>query len=42
MDVSKKVLLIADDDEMNRRIIRKFLKDNFEVYEAENGKKVGN
>lgn len=39
MDVSKKALLIADDDEMNRRIIRKFLKDNFEVYEAENGKK---
>lgn len=38
--MDKKVLLIADDEEMNRRIIRKFLKDYFEVIEAANGKQV--
>lgn len=36
--MSKKVLLIADDDEMNRRIIKRFLKNDFEIIEAENGK----
>lgn len=35
--MDKKVLLIADDEEMNRRIIRKFLKDSYEVIEAEDG-----
>lgn len=35
--MSKKILLIADDDEMNRRIIRKFLKDSFDVLEAGDG-----
>ena len=36
--MSKKILLIADDEEMNRRIIRRFLKSDYEVIEAENGK----
>ena len=36
--MNKKVLLIADDDEINRRIIRRFLKDTFDVMEAENGR----
>ena len=35
--MDKKVLLIADDEEMNRRIIKRFLKETFEVIEAENG-----
>lgn len=35
--MSKKVLLIADDEEMNRRIIKKFMKDSFEVLEAADG-----
>lgn len=37
--MDKKVLLIADDEEMNRRIIGKFLKSSFEVLEAGNGRK---
>lgn len=36
--MKKKVLLIADDEEMNRRIISRFLKNDFEILEAENGK----
>lgn len=36
--MGKKVLLIADDDELNRRIIKRFLKDAFEVVEAVDGK----
>lgn len=35
--MSKKVLLIADDDEMNRMIIRKFLKDTYDIIEAADG-----
>lgn len=38
--MDKKVLLIADDEEMNRRIIKKFLKDSYEMLEAEDGKTV--
>lgn len=37
--MSKKVLLIADDDEMNRTIIKRFLKNTFDIIEAENGRK---
>ncbi|MDD3411134.1 MAG: response regulator, partial [Eubacteriales bacterium] len=33
----RKVLLIADDDEMSRRIIKRFLKDTFDILEAEDG-----
>ena len=33
----RNVLLIADDDEMSRRIIKRFLKDTFEILEAEDG-----
>lgn len=36
--MDKKILLIADDDEMNRRIIKRFLKDSYEVIEASNGR----
>lgn len=36
--MDKKILLIADDEEMNRKIISKFLKNNFEIIEAENGR----
>lgn len=36
--MDKKILLIADDEEMNRKIISKFLKDDFEVIEAPNGR----
>lgn len=36
--MEKRVLLIADDEEMNRKIISKFLKNSFEVLEADNGK----
>jgi CheY-like chemotaxis protein len=36
--MGKKILLIADDDEMNRRIIRRFLSSTYEVLEAENGR----
>ena len=35
--MNKRVLLVADDDEMNRRIIRRFLNDSFVVLEAEDG-----
>lgn len=38
--MDKKVLLIADDDEMNRAVIKRFLKNSFEVLEAENGRQV--
>lgn len=38
--MDKKVLLIADDEEMNRRIIKKFLKNSFEILEADDGKTV--
>ncbi len=34
----KKVLLIADDEEMNRKIISKFLKNSFDIIETENGR----
>ncbi|MDD2971639.1 MAG: response regulator, partial [Lachnospiraceae bacterium] len=36
--MDKKVLLIADDEEMNRKIISKFLKNSYEILEATNGK----
>ncbi len=35
--MDKKVLLIADDDQMNRMIINRFLKDTYTVIEAEDG-----
>lgn len=35
--MDKKVLLVADDDEMNRRIIRKFLQEYYIIVEAEDG-----
>lgn len=35
--MSKKVLLVADDDEMSRIIIGKFLGEEYEILEAENG-----
>lgn len=35
--MEKRTLLIADDDEMSRTIIKKFLKNYFEVLEAEDG-----
>lgn len=38
--MNKKVLLIADDEEMNRRIISRFLHNDFDILEAENGKQV--
>lgn len=37
--MEKKILLIADDDEMNRKIIGKFLKNDYEILHAEDGKK---
>ena len=36
--MSKKILLIADDEEMNRKIISRFLKQEYEVLEAVDGK----
>lgn len=36
--MEKKVLLIADDEAMNRMIIKKFLKYDYEVIEAVNGR----
>lgn len=36
--MDKKVLLIADDDKINRRIIKQFLKDSYEVKEVADGK----
>lgn len=36
--MSKKVLLVADDDSMNRKIISKFLKDSYDIIEAADGK----
>ena len=38
--MDKKILLIADDEEMNRKIIKKFLSSYYEVIEAENGREV--
>lgn len=35
--MDKKVLLVADDVEMNRSVIRRFLKRDYEVLEAETG-----
>ncbi|NCB93949.1 MAG: response regulator [Clostridia bacterium] len=35
--MEKKVLLVADDDEMNRKVIHRFLKDTYEVVEAQDG-----
>ncbi len=35
--MDKKVLLIADDEEMNRIVIRKFLKSRYDVIEAKDG-----
>lgn len=35
--MDKKILLVADDDDMNRRIIKKFLKSEYEVIEAADG-----
>lgn len=36
--MNKKVLLIADDEEMNRRIISRFLANDFDIIQAVNGK----
>lgn len=36
--INKKVLLIADDDEMNRKIIQNFLKNSYEILQAKNGR----
>ena len=36
--MEKKVLLIADDVEMNRAVIKQFLKSRFEIIEAKDGK----
>ena len=36
--MDKKVLLIADDDEMNRKVIRRFMSNSYEVIEAVNGR----
>lgn len=35
--MNKKVLLIADDDEMNRKVIRRFLSNVYEIEEAVDG-----
>ena len=36
--MDKKILLIADDDDMNRNIIKKFLRHEYEIVEAKDGK----
>ncbi|MDD2956324.1 MAG: response regulator [Oscillospiraceae bacterium] len=36
--MDKKVLLVADDDEMSRRIIGRFLKNTYEIVEAQDGR----
>ncbi len=36
--MGSKVLLIADDDDMNRFVIKKFLKNDYEIIEAVNGR----
>ncbi len=36
--MDKKVLLVADDDDMNRKIIGRFLKNDFDILEASDGK----
>lgn len=40
--MDKKVLLVADDVEMNRNVIRRFLKNDFRVLEAEDGEETLN
>lgn len=40
--MDKKILLVADDDEMNRRIVKKFLKGSYEVIEAADGREAWN
>ena len=36
--INKKTVLIVDDNSINRDVLRKLLKDEFETIEAENGK----
>ena len=36
--INKKTVLIVDDNSINRDVLRKLLKDEFETVEAENGK----
>ena len=36
--MEKKILLVADDEKMNRAVIARFFKDDFEVLQAENGR----
>ena len=36
----KQKILIADDSEMNRTLLVEMLKDNFEIAEVENGRRV--
>lgn len=38
--INKKTVLIVDDNSINRDVLRKLLKDEFETVEAENGKEV--
>lgn len=38
--MSKRVLVVADDVEMSRKVVRKFLENEFEILEAENGYQV--
>ncbi len=37
VDIRKPILLIVDDSEMNREILKEMLKDDYEILEAENG-----
>ena len=36
--INKKTVIIVDDNSINRDVLRKLLKDEFETVEAENGK----
>ena len=36
--INKKTVFIVDDNSINRDVLRKLLKDEFETVEAENGK----
>ncbi len=38
--INKKTVLIVDDNSINRDVLHKLLKDEFETVEAENGKEV--
>ena len=38
--MDSKILLVADDEDMNRTVIKKFLKSDYEVMEAVNGREV--